>query len=90
MEVTTLQNEFKQLYREILDSLNNTFDVVIDEKDDNEIVTKITLKNLKNDGSDFLEKFIGMFSPLIEQLSNGEKQVVYEEGSGLKIRRIDD
>lgn len=76
--------------QEILDSLNNTFDVVIDEKDDNEIVTKITLKNLKNDGSEFLEKFIGMFSPLIEQLSNGEKQVVYEEGSGLKIRRIDD
>ena len=72
--------------QEILDSLNNTFDVVIDEKDDNEIA----LKNLKNDGSEFLEKFIGMFSPLIEQLSNGEKQVVYEEGSGLKIRRIDD
>ena len=82
--------ELEVKLQEVLDALNNTFDVEIEEKNEDEIVTKIVLKNLKSDGSDFLEKFIGMFSPLVEQFSNGEKQVVYEEGNGLKIRRITD
>lgn len=76
--------------QEILDKLNETFDVAIKEQGEDEIVTKVVLSNLKNDGSEFLEKFIGLFSPLVEQLTNGQKEVVYEEGTGLTIRRIDD
>ena len=76
--------------QEILDKLNETFDVAIKEQGEDEIVTKVVLSNLKNDGSEFLEKFIGLFSPLVEQLTDGQKEVVYEEGTGLTIRRIDE
>ena len=83
-------NELEKKLQEILLSMNETFDISIDEKDEDDVVLKITLSNLKNDGSEFLEKFIGVFSPLIEQITNGEKQVVYEEGTGLVIRRVND
>lgn len=76
--------------QEILDKLNETFDIAIKEQGEDEIVTKVVLSNLKNDGSEFLEKFIGLFSPLVEQLTDGQKEVVYEEGTGLTIRRIDE
>ena len=65
--------------QEILDKLNETFDVAIKEQGEDEIVTKVVLSNL-----------IGLFSPLVEQLTDGQKEVVYEEGTGLTIRRIDD
>lgn len=83
-------NELEKKLQEILQSMNDTFDISIDEKDEDDVVLKITLSDLKNDGSMFLEKFIGVFSPLIEQITNGEKQVVYEEGTGLVIRRVND
>jgi len=76
--------------QEILDKLNETFDVSIEDQGEDEIVTKVVLSNQKNDGSEFLEKFIGLFSPLVEQLTEGQKEVVYEEGTGLTIRRIDE
>jgi len=76
--------------QEILDKMNESFDVTIEDKGEDEIVTKVVLSNLKNDGSEFLEKFIGLFSPLVEQLTDGQKEVVYEEGTGLTIRRIDE
>jgi len=83
-------NELEKKLQEILVSMNDTFDIEINEKDDEDIVLKITLNNLKNDGSEFLEKFISVFSPLIEQITNNEKQVVFEEGTGLVIRRVND
>jgi hypothetical protein len=76
--------------QEILDELNKSFSVTIEDKGEDEIVTKVVLSELKNDGSMFLEKFIGLFSPLVEQLTEGQKEVVYEEGTGLAIRRIDE
>ncbi len=82
-------SDLEEKLQEILISLNNTFDVEIQEQGDDEIITQLILKNLKNDGSEFLEKFIGFFSPIVEQMTDGKKEVVYEEGTGLTIRRID-
>jgi hypothetical protein len=82
-------SDLEEKLQEILVSLNNTFDVEIQEQGDDEIITQLILKNLKNDGSEFLEKFIGFFSPIVEQMTDGKKEVVYEEGTGLTIRRID-
>lgn len=76
--------------QEILNELNHSFEVKIEEQGEDKIITKIVLSEQKNDGSVFLEKFIGLFSPLIEQLTEGKKEVVFEEGTGLTIRRIDD
>lgn len=86
-------DELESKLQKVLESIDSTFDVVIEESEnesdnpDNKIITKIVLKNLKNDGSDFVENFCSLFGPLIEQLSNGEKELVYEEGKGLTIRK---
>jgi len=74
--------------QEILTCLNNTFNINIEETNDKEEITKITLNELKNDGSELLEKFLGLFGPVLEQITNGEKNIVYEEGTGLAIRNI--
>lgn len=82
-------SDLEEKLQEVLVSLNDTFDVEIQEQGEDEIITKLVLKNLKSDGSEFLEKFIGFFSPIVEQMTEGKKEVVYEEGTGLTIRRID-
>lgn len=82
--------ELETKLQEILDEMNKSFTVEIQDQGEDEIVTKVVLSELKNDGSEFLEKFIGLFSPLVEQMTEGQKEVVYEEGTGLTIRRIDE
>jgi len=81
-------DDLEKKLQEILDSMNQTFNIKITEQGKDTIITKLTMDSMKNDGSDFLEKFIGFFSPIVEQMTDGEKEVVYEEGTGLTIRRI--
>lgn len=81
-------DDLEKKLQEILDSMNQTFDIHITEQGEDTIITKLTIDNIKKDGSEFLEKFIGFFSPIVEQMTDGEKEVVYEEGTGLTIRRI--
>ena len=83
--------DFEQKVQNILEVLNKSFTITIKEtKEDegNKVVTKLTLKQAKNDdGAEFLEAFIGFAGPLIEHMSSGERELVYEENKGLTIRR---
>ena len=60
--------------------------------DEDCMVTKVTITDLKQgvDRSAFVERFCELFGPLVEQMSDGRKAVVYEEGRGLTIRRVDE
>jgi hypothetical protein len=84
--------ELDKKLQEVLESLNKTFDIEIQDQGDDEIITKLIIRRKKpnNDGAEFLEKFLGFFGPIVEQISDGEKEVVYEEGTGLTIRRINE
>ena len=79
-------NELEQKLGEILDLINDTFDVTIADRLDDNVVTKLTITGVKNDGSEFLEKFGALFGPLVEQASNGQRELVYEEERGLTIK----
>lgn len=83
-------DELETKIQAVLDSLNSTFDVAIEDSQDvdsQKIITKIVLKNLNNDGSDFVESFCSLFGPFIESVSNGEKELVFEENKGLTIKK---
>lgn len=83
-------DELEKKINDVLDSINSTFDVVVSDSDDSndeKIVTKISLENMKNDGSDFVEKFCSLFGPLIEQVSEGKSELVYQEDTGLIIKK---
>lgn len=62
------------------------------ETAEEQMVTKVTIAKLQDgvDGSEFVEQFCALFGPLVEQMSNGTKAMVYEEGRGLAIRRVDE
>ena len=84
--------ELEQKLQHVLEVMNTTFDIAIDQTEegveDEKVITKIVLKKLNNDGSDFVEAFCSLFGPVVEQVSNGTKEFVYEEGTGLKIKNI--
>lgn len=83
-------NELEQKLADVLESINTTFGVEIAEKrgeDDDTVVTKLTLRGLTGDGSEFIEKFCALFGPLIEQASDGERELVFEEERGLTVKR---
>ena len=82
--------DFEKKVQDILNVLNSTFDIKIDATKNDEgdqVITKLVLKKPKNDGSEFMEAFIGFVGPLIEHMSSGERELVYEENKGLTIRR---
>ncbi len=60
--------------------------------DEEQMVTKVTITGVRDgiDGAAFVESFCSLFGPLVEQMSNGTKAMVYEEGRGLAIRRVDE
>jgi len=63
-----------------------------DVDDTERMVTRVAITKLKgsSDGADFVESFCSLFGPLVEQMSGGEKALVYEEEHGLAIRRVDE
>lgn len=69
---------------ELLGSFNNSFEVkakITDEK----IVEGLEITKLKNDGSEFIENLINMFSQIIE--SNDEYELIYDTNDGIKIAK---
>ena len=60
--------------------------------DEDRMVTKVTITDLKQgvDRSMFVERFCELFGPLVEQMSDGRKAVVFEENRGLTVRRVDE
>lgn len=70
---------------EIVKSLNETFkiDPVIVEDGDEEIVSGLKIKSLKNDGKDFIENLFDLISAVIENSS--EYELAYKQEEGLVI-----
>lgn len=79
-------SELEEKVSEVLNSFNETFDMEIEQ--DNDIVTNIKINELKNDGAEFIDKFCSLFGPLITQLSANQKEIVFEETTGLVIKNI--
>lgn len=65
---------------------------VEDPPDGERMVTRITINRLRDgvDGAAFVERFCELFGPLVEQISDGRRAVVFEEGRGLTVRRVDE
>lgn len=70
---------------EIVKSLNETFEIdpVIVEDGDEEIVSGLKIKSLKNDGKDFIENLFELISAVIENSS--EYELAYKQEEGLVI-----
>ena len=70
---------------EIVKSLNKTFEIdpVIVEDGDEEIVSGLKIKSLKNDGKDFIENLFDLISAVIENSS--EYELAYKQEEGLVI-----
>lgn len=69
---------------ELLGSFNNSFEVKA-KINDEKIVEGLEITKLKNDGSEFIENLINMFSQIIE--SNDEYELIYDTNDGIKIAK---
>ena len=69
---------------ELLGSFNNSFEVKA-KINDEKIVEGLEITELKNDGSEFIENLINMFSQIIE--SNDEYELIYDTNDGIKIAK---
>lgn len=70
---------------EIVKAMNDTFviDPIIVEEDDERIVSGLKIKELKNDGKEFIELLFELISTVIENSSNYE--LAYQEDGGLVV-----
>jgi len=89
-------NELEEKLRNVLEKMNSSFNIEVGDiinEDDEMIAQKLTIAETKNDGSEFLESFCSLFGPLITMVTNEEKELVYQEDTGLVIQHkkiIDD
>ena len=89
-------NELEDKLKDVLNQLNKSFTIQVDDIEDNDgeqIAQKLIVSETKNDASDFLESFCSLFGPLITMVTNEEKELVYQEDTGLVIQHrqiIDD
>lgn len=70
---------------EIVKAMNDTFviDPIIVEEDDEQIVSGLKIKELKNDGKEFIELLFELISTVIENSSDYE--LAYQEDGGLVV-----
>jgi hypothetical protein len=83
--------ELENKLNDVLKEMNKTFQIEIDESEsinDENIATKLVIKNITNDGSEFIEKFCSLFGPLITMVTEN-KELVYQEDTGLVINYTD-
>lgn len=83
--------ELENKLNDVLKEMNKTFQIEIDESEsinDENIATKLVIKNMTNDGSEFIEKFCSLFGPLITMVTEN-KELVYQEDTGLVINYTD-
>ena len=70
---------------EIVKLMNDTFEIdpVIVEDGDEEIVSGLKIKSIKNDGEDFIESLFELISTVVENSS--EYELAYKQEEGLVI-----
>lgn len=89
-------NELEDKLKKVLSDMNASFKIEVGETTNNDgeqIAQKLTIAETNNDGSEFLESFCSLFGPLITMVTNEEKELVYQEDTGLVIQHkqiIDD
>lgn len=89
-------NELEDKLKKVLSDMNTSFKIEVGETTNNDgeqIAQKLTIAETNNDGSEFLESFCSLFGPLITMVTNEEKELVYQEDTGLVIQHkqiIDD
>ena len=83
--------ELENKLNDVLKEMNKTFQIEIDQSEsinDENIATKLVIKDMTNDGSEFIEKFCSLFGPLITMVTEN-KELVYQEDTGLVINYTD-
>ena len=70
---------------ELLDKLNESFVVDAKISDSDNTVEEFKITGLKNDGSEFIEEMINMFSQII--MANDEYEFIYDPNEGIKIAK---
>ena len=70
---------------EIVKLMNDTFEIdpIIVEDGDEEIVSGLKIKSIKNDGKDFIESLFELISTVVENSS--EYELAYKQEEGLVI-----
>lgn len=70
---------------EIVKLMNDTFEIdpIIVEDGDEEIVSGLKIKSIKNDGKDFIENLFELISTVVENSS--EYELAYKQEEGLVI-----
>lgn len=89
-------NDIENKLKEVLKAMNDSFKIevtVSEDIDDEQIAHRLIISEKKNDCEAFLESFCSLFGPLITAITNEEKELVYQEDTGLVIQHkniIDD
>ena len=89
-------NELEEKLKKVLTDMNASFKIEVGDVDDigdEQIAQKLIITETKDDGANFLESFCSLFGPLITMITNEEKELVYQEDTGLVIQHkniIDD
>jgi hypothetical protein len=73
---------------DLLKKFNETFDLEAHiEKDNNELVASgLKIKNIKNNGYDFVGELYDMFNTIVDSISN-EHELIYDEEKGIVIAK---
>lgn len=80
-------NEITKKINELLNSFNESFKLEANIVDDNgeQVAVGLKIKELKNDGSEFVSQMFDMFSQIIN--ASGEYELVYDEEKGIAIAK---
>lgn len=81
-----MQNETLKMVAELLNSFNKTFDLEAKAINGEEESAEITIKNMKNDGSELVKTLYDTFNAIVEVTSE-EHEVMYIEGKGLVVAK---
>lgn len=81
-------NETLKRINLLLKSFNDTFEVEaeITQEGDEIVASKLRIKNLKNDGHDFINVFYNTFNSIVQGLSD-DHEVIYNEERGIVIAK---
>ena len=71
----------------LLTEFNNSFELEanITDNENEKVVSGLKIKELKNDGSGYINEMIEMFSQIIS--ANGENELVFDDKKGLVIAK---
>lgn len=83
-----MTNETLKRINNLLKMFNNTFDIDANlvQDGDETIAAGLKIKNVKDDGSEFITSFHDTFNSIVQSMSD-EHEVIYDEEHGLVVAR---